>query len=104
MIKNSMLIDFREWECTKFPQWLQKTYRIRGSDFCKHQWYGTFFNSQPHCNDKVLPSISFYDAVDSTKPICNIDMNKMDTEEEFYDQCSELVTKSNTFTGTEIVS
>ena len=62
--------EFRNWDCDQFPEWLQKSYRIRGMNFCKDQWNanwtlnGEIFDSQPKCNDKVLPTISFYDAVE----------------------------------------
>ena len=88
--------EFRYWKCDQFPQWLQKTYRIRGVNFCKEQWNAKFlrnhrlFNSQPKCNDKVLPTISFYDT-SMNKSLCTINMNDMKKENDINVHCGEML-------------
>ena len=77
------------WKCDKFPKWLQKYYHIGGTDFCEAQWDDVYFSSQPHCNDKVLPTVSFYDRSNDqyiTDPICTINMNNAD-KGEFNELC-----------------
>ena len=69
----------RVWTCSKFPGWLQNEFLIRGTDFCEAQWDDEYFSSQPHCNDKVLPTVAFYDRSDNNykgDPICTINMNE----------------------------
>ena len=44
------------------------------------------YNSQPQCNDKVLPTVEFYDrSADGNQyhPLCTINMNKMKNKEDF---------------------
>ena len=67
----------RTWQCDRFPKWLQKTYHIEGMDFCEVEWNKEFFNSQPTCDDDVLPKVVFYDLDDNVKDdlLCQIDMN-----------------------------
>ena len=89
MIKIS--ID-RVWQCEKFPQWLQKYYHLKGTEFCEAQWDDQFFNSQPHCNNKVLPTVAFYDRSDNqyiTDPLCTINMNEAN-EGNFEKLCPEV--------------
>ena len=104
----TILIDFREWKCDKFPGWLQKTYRVKGTDFCKAQWEGGwwyagwFFTSQPHCNNEVLPSISFYDRSENgnqDEPLCTINMNTLEAKEEFHELCQDVQTILNSDQG-----
>ena len=74
-----MLADVRIWECDKFPNWLQKTYRVKAADFCKAQWDDRYFSSQPQCNDKVLPTIAFYDRSNNNydgDSLCTINLNE----------------------------
>ena len=94
------------WQCDKFPVWLEKTYRIKGRDFCKDQWNGALFNSQPRCNDKVLPTVSFYDRrnqdrtnENQTQPLCTINMNEMDSADEFDKRCNDVVSILNSNKG-----
>lgn len=71
--------DVRIWECDKFPKWLQKTYRVKAADFCKAQWDDRYFSSQPQCNDKVLPTIAFYDRSNNNydgDSLCTINLNE----------------------------
>ena len=46
-------------------------------DFCEVEWNKEFFNSQPTCDDDVLPKVVFYDLDDNVKDdlLCQIDMN-----------------------------
>ena len=90
--------EFREWKCDAFPEWLQKSYRIRGVNFCKEQWNANFFwndesfNSQPKCNNKVLPTISFYDAIEN-QLLCILDMNMMNDANGLTESRNEVVSK-----------
>ena len=90
--------EFRYWECDKFPRWLQKTYRIRGLNFCKEQWNAKIlgndelFNSQPKCNDKVLPTISFHDAAEN-RSLCTLNMNDVDNAEDVHKLCSGIISE-----------
>ena len=51
------------------------------------------FNSKPHCDDKVLPSVSCYDKSNESEsqPICTINMNTMNAAESFKSTCNNLV-------------
>ena len=72
-------LDTREWTCNKFPKWLQKTYKLSGTDFCKAQWDDLFFSSQPNCDHDILPTVAFYDRSDDqyfAEPLCTINMNE----------------------------
>ena len=76
---ENLVADVRIWECAKFPNWLQKTYRVKAADFCKAQWDDRYFSSQPQCNDKVLPTIAFYDRSNNNydgDSLCTINLNK----------------------------
>ena len=76
---ENLVADVRIWECDKFPNWLQKTYRVKAADFCKAQWDDRYFSSQPQCNDKVLPTISFYDRSNNNydgDSLCTINLNE----------------------------
>ena len=86
--------DFWTWQCDQYPQWLQKTYRIRAINFCKDQWNGYQFNSQPECNKKVLPTISFYDS-NANELLCVLNMNEMTNPKELSEKCSQVVSELN---------
>ena len=76
---ENLVADVRIWECDKFPGWLQKTYRVKAADFCKAQWDDRYFSSQPQCNDKVLPTIAFYDRSNNNydgDSLCTINLNE----------------------------
>ena len=82
----------RVWKCDKFPEWLQKTYHIKGSDFCEAQWDDEYFSSQPECNEKVLPIVAFYDRNDNqyeSEPLCTINMNNA-VEGNFDELCPQV--------------
>ena len=82
----------RVWQCDKYPEWLQKNYHLTGTDFCKAQWDDNFFSSQPHCNNKVLPTVAFYDRSENqydSKSLCKINMNDA-SEGNFETLCPEV--------------
>ena len=46
---------------------------------CKAQWDDRYFSSQPQCNDKVLPTIAFYDRSNNNydgDSLCTINLNE----------------------------
>lgn len=68
----------RAWQCERFPKWLHKTYHIEGLDFCEMEWNDEFLSSQPVCDDKILPTVVFYDKGEnksSSQELCTINMN-----------------------------
>ena len=80
------------WQCNRFPKWLQKTYHIEGVDFCEGHWNDEYINSQPSCDDVVLPTIVFYDKDDDERvPLCKVNMNYA-TDGDLTKYCPSLIT------------
>ena len=55
--------------------WDRKTYELGKQDFCEKEWYKKLSNSQPTCDKRIAPFVTFYDEA-STTAICKIDMSQ----------------------------
>lgn len=61
--------------------WDVKQYELYREDFCEQEWHADDWwswnkeTSQPMCDDKIAPTVTFYLGGSSDK-ICSIDMNQ----------------------------
>ena len=64
-------------------------------DFCEVYWNDKYANSQPSCDDFVLPTITFYDKDDNERiPLCKINLNQAN-DGDLSEYCPNLITSLN---------